>query len=609
MLVPPEPFYVESNRPTLVYDGGCGICREWVDGWRRRTGDAVAYRSWQDAAADYPAIPVDAFRRAVQLIEPDGAILSGAAASFAVLRHGPAPARGWWWCYRRLPGFAAASEWAYRALSRRRTLLAVLTRLFWGLPLAPPSWDLGRWLFLRGLGAIYLAAFASLAVQILGLVGSDGILPLAPWLAAAHRALGAAAWWQLPTLFWLAPTDAALVAATLAGAALAALVVAGIAERIALAGAFVLYLSLTIAGQVFMEYQWDALLLETGFLAIFVAGGSRLGVWLGRWLAFRYFFMAGAAKLVSGDPTWRHLTALDYHFWTQPLPTPLAWYAAKLPHPVLMAATAASLAIEVGLIFLVFAPRRLRAACACCLIAFQLGIVATGNYNFFNLLSMLLCVFLFDDRALSRIVPARVARIAARRAPRAGRRTTLATAALALVVVPAGLDHVATQLTRHDLPIASAIAEAVSPLMIVNSYGLFANMTISRPEIIVEGSNDGEHWRPYVFRDKPGPPERAPSWNIPHQPRLDWQMWFAALQGPYSAFWFDRFVTRLLQGSAPVLRLLGRNPFPGRPPRYIRALLYDYRFSDAALRRATGAWWSRRLVGIYLPSTRLGEAE
>ena len=602
--MPPPTFYVESNVPALIYDGECGICREWVDYWRRRTGAAVAYRSWQEAATDHPSIPVEAFRSAIKLMERNGSVLSGAAASFAVLSYGDAPAAGWW-CYRHLPGFAAASEWAYGVLSRRRALLAVATRLLWGLPLVPPSHDLVRWLFLRGIGAIYLAAFASLAVQIPGLVGSDGILPLAPWLAAAQRALGHDAWWRLPTVFWLAPTDGALVTGTVAGIVLAALVVIGVAERTALAALFVLYLSCTVAGQVFMEYQWDALLLETGFLAIFVAGRSRLGIWLGRWLAFRYFFMAGAAKLVSGDPTWRNLTALDYHFWTQPLPTPLAWYAAKLPPGVLALATAAALVVEAGLIFLVFAPRRLRAVCAFGLIGFQCAIFATGNYNFFNLLSMLLCLFLFDDKALACVLPGRVDLFVRHRAVRASRGATIATVALALVVIPVGLDRVVEQLWQRELPVADAIADAISPLMIVNPYGLFANMTTSRPEIIVEGSDDGEHWREYRFRDKPGPVTRAPSWNIPHQPRLDWQMWFAALQGPRTAYWFDRFLVRLLQGSPSVLGLLGVNPFPAHPPRYVRALLYDYRFSDRALRHETGAWWTRRLVGIYLPRAHL----
>lgn len=602
----PDPLYVPRAIPALIYDGECGICRQWVDYWRRVTGARVVYRSWQEAASEYPAISIDEFRSAIQLIEPDGSVRSGAAASFAVLRHASGRAFGWW-CYTHLPGFGPASEWAYRFLSRHRGLLAALTRILWGLPLEPPRYDIVRWLFLRGLGLIYLAAFASLAVQIRGLVGSSGILPLAPWLAAVHRDLGASAYWRVPTLLWLDPSDGALVACTVAGVVLAAAAAIGAVERAALIALFVLYLACTWAGQVFMSYQWDALLLEAGFLGIFVTSGSRIAVWLGRWLAFRYFFMAGAAKLVSGDPTWRHLTALRYHFETQPLPTPLAWHAAKLPNAILTFGTAAALTVEVGLVFLIFTPRRLRAAAACCLLAFQLAILLTGNYNFFNLLSMLLCVFLFDDAALRHVVPARLAAWIVRHAPRPGRRATTLAAAVALIVVPVGIARLSQQLFGRDLPVAGAIASAVSPFLVVNSYGLFASMTTSRPEIVVEGSNDGEHWQAYTFRYKPGTVTRAPSWNIPHQPRLDWQMWFAALNGPRRAYWFANFVVRLLEGSTGVVALLRNDPFPGHPPKYVRALLYDYRFSDAATRAATGAWWTRRLLGVYFPPVSLAD--
>ena len=275
------------------------------------------------------------------------------------------------------------------------------------------------WVFLRGLGLVYLAAFASLAVQILGLVGSGGVLPLESDLEALRRYFGSGAYFVAPMLFWLNASDAALVTCAWVGVALALAVVLGIVVRPALIGLFVLYLSFTHAGQEFMAFQWDGLLLEAGFLAIFLTGGSRVVVWLYRWLVFRYLFMAGMAKLMSGDATWRGLTALDYHFWTQPLPTPLAWYAAQLPHSVLAALTAATLVIEVGFAFLVFTPRRVRAGAAWCVIGFEVLIALTGNYNFFNLLTILICVFLFDDAALRQIVPARaVAHVTPARAAR-----------------------------------------------------------------------------------------------------------------------------------------------------------------------------------------------
>ena len=402
--------------PTFVFDGDCGICRTWVSYWQQLTGDEVAYRPYQEAAADFPAIPAGDFKHAVQFIEPDGTVHSGAAATFRLLSY--APDRGAWWrLYRGMPGFAALSEAAYRFISSHRGLLTDATHLLWGRTLEPPRYDLVAWLFLRGLGLIYLAAFVSVALQIRGLVGADGILPLGEYLAAAHAGWGDVAYWRLPTLFWLDASDTALMAGAVAGIALALLVTFGIAQRLALIGLCVLYLSFVYAGQLFFTYQWDMLLIEAGFLAIFLTGGSVIVVWLYRLLLFRFLFLAGLAKLASGDATWQQLTALDYHFFTQPLPSPLAWYAAQLPHALLAAATAAALVIELVAVALIFLPRRPRMLAAALVIAFQIAIMLTGSYNWFNLLTVLLCLFLLDDQAL----PARC-RARSRRASQRMRR-------------------------------------------------------------------------------------------------------------------------------------------------------------------------------------------
>jgi len=315
--------------------------------------------------------------------------------------------------------------------------------------------------------------------------------------------------------------------------------------------------------------------------------------------------MAGVVKLLSGDPTWRDLTALEYHFWTQPLPTPLAWYAAQLPPWLLIGGTAATLVIELGSVFLIFLPRRLRAAAACCALLLQSLIVLTGNYNFFNLLTMLMCVFLFDDAALHRLVPRWLESRAQSHAPLPSRRATAIAAALALIVVPVGLDRIWQTVARADLPVLGAVTRAVSPLFIVNPYGLFAVMTTARPEIAIEGSVDGRVWREYVFRYKPGPLSRPAMWNIPHQPRLDWQMWFAALGTPRENLWIVGLMRRLLEGSPTVLALLDSNPFTDGPPKYVRAQLYDYRFADRGTHAATGQWWVRRPEGLYFPEIAL----
>jgi hypothetical protein len=328
-------------------------------------------------------------------------------------------------------------------------------------------------------------------------------------------------------------------------------------------------------------------------------------VWLYRWLLFRFLFLSGAVKLLSGDPTWSNLTALKYHFWTQPLPTPLAWHAAELPQWALRSATAATLVVELGLVFLVFLPRRPRAVLAWAVLLFQFLILLTGNFSFFNLLTMLLCVFLFDDAAVRQVMPSRLMSHVQEHAPRPGRTATIIATLLALIVAPVGLNRLWQPFMHSNLPVVGALTDALSPLLIVNAYGPFATTTTTRPEIIIEGSADGERWLPYVFHYKPGPVDRASTWNIPHQPRLDWQMWFAAYGSAAQNPWLERLLLGLLKGSQSVVNLLASNPFPDHPPKYVRALLYDYRFADAATRAQTGQWWARRPTGLYLPPVSL----
>jgi predicted DCC family thiol-disulfide oxidoreductase YuxK len=589
-----------DRRPTLVYDGDCGICRYWIEYWESQTGDRVIYRPYQEAAADFPSIPREHFARAIQLIEPDGTIYAGAAATYRTLRYAPGRA-AWWWMYEHIPGFAAASEWTYAYFARHRGLLSRLSHLMWGARLEPERCELVTWVFLRLLGVIYVIAFASLAVQIRGLVGGQGILPANEYLDAARQGWGVSAYWRMPTLFWLNASDMALIAATGLGMLLGILVIVGRWTRFALVGLFILYLSCVYAGQAFMSYQWDLLLLESGFLAIFLTSGSRIVVWLYRWLVFRYLFMSGIVKAVSAQPAWHDLTALKYHFMSQPLPTPLAWYAAQLPPWMLAAGTAATLVIELVLVFFIFLPRRPRALAAFAILAFQVLILLTGNYGFFNLLTMALCVFLFDDAAIRHAIPQKLSLWINERAPRPGKAATVSALILALITVPVGVDRIVQALTPRGLPVVRALTEAVSPWLIVNAYGPFATTTETRPEIIIEGSDDGQNWREYDFRYQPGPVDRRLSWNIPHQPRLDWQMWFAAYGSFTQNPWFENLLRRLLDGSAPVLALLGPNPFPDHPPKRVRALLFDYRFADPATHVRTGQYWVRREEGLYFP--------
>jgi hypothetical protein len=296
-------------------------------------------------------------------------------------------------------------------------------------------------------------------------------------------------------------------------------------------------------------------------------------------------FESGSVKLLSGDRTWRSLTALDFHFQTQPIPTPLAWYAHQPPAWFHHFAAGVTLGIEILIPFLIFAPRRLRHFAFGCLVGLQILILLTGNYAFFNLLALALCLFLLDDRDL---------RFSGKpkRIPRFGR----ATAAAVFVAI--------FSLSSYEMlmqfGIFPPLGNPVASFGIANNYGLFAVMTTTRPEIIVEGSNDGSRWVAYEFPYKAGDVYRRPPWVAPHQPRLDWQMWFAALGSYRENAWFINFLARLLQGSPEVLGLLARNPFPAAPPRYVRALLYTYKFTDAKTRNDTGAWWSRELLGTYV---------
>ncbi|MGA7871335.1 MAG: lipase maturation factor family protein [Candidatus Binatus sp.] len=594
------------GQPLLIYDGDCGFCLYWVRYWQRLTGHRVTYAPYQEVAAQFPEIPVAAFQRAVQYVAPDGKIASGAEAVLLTLRH--ASGKGFWLTlYRHVPGFAAVAERMYAFAAAYRSALYPTSLWLWGRDYEPPRFDLVAWLFLRAIGLIYLAAFVSFGVQALGLIGSHGILPLSEFAGAVRSQLGSESYWRVPMVFWLDQSDFAIRAVCWAGAALSLLLIFDIRPRLSLFFLYALYLSLFYAGQEFMGFQWDLLLLESGFLTLVLSMATKPGIWLLRWLLFRFMFLSGAVKLLSGDPTWANLSALSYYFQTEPLPTPLAWYAHHLPQAVLTASTAATLVIELGLPFLIFFPRRLRFVAAFGILLLQVVILLTGNYAFFNLLTMALCLALFDDAALRKVLPERATRFVQRqvRDIKPGEIVSFAVGAFAMLIVFTGLVQLHAVLNGRISALGTWVNAEIAPLRIVNTYGLFAVMTTTLPEIIVEGSDDGVHWREYGFKYKPGDVMRRPQWNIPHQPRLDWQMWFAALGPASQSPWFSLFLQRLLENSPEVTALLGSNPFPGKAPLYVRALLYDYRYSSPEEKKATGAWWVRQPEGIYYPATAM----
>jgi lipase maturation factor 1 len=590
--------------PLLVFDGDCSFCRAWVGYWKDLTGDQVGYSPLQEVGDRFPQLSHQHFTSAVQLIL-DGEVRGGAYAVFTALA--ALPGRRWMlWSYERIPGVAPLCEAAYRTIAANRSAAYWVTRLLWGVPVRRETYHVTGWLFLRLLGAIYLMAFASFGVQAGGLIGSRGILPVVEFLGAVHKSLGAAAYWNVPTLLWLNGSDDFLHAVWIVGVSLSLLLLLGVNARAIRISLFALYLSLDTAGQIFMSYQWDALLLEAGFLAIFL-GSEVLIVRLFRWLLCRLMFLSGAVKLLSGDPTWRHLTALPVHYQTQPLPTPLAWYFYQLPSWFQRISVGFVFFVELVIPFLVLAPRRIRLFAGVAITLLQLLIFITGNYAFFNLLTIALCLFVLDDAALECIVPKRLLARIGSHARYSGApfwwRTVCGLVATFVLFV-SGFQMVGELSGRH-WGRSESVIRAVAPFQIINTYGLFAVMTTTRPEIIVEGSNDGTTWLPYEFRYKPGDLRRAPIWVQPHQPRLDWQMWFAALGNYQTDPWILNFLARLLEGQPEVLGLLGHNPFPDGPPRYVRALIYNYRFATPAEKRASGDWWKREFLGSYVPQLSL----
>lgn len=453
-------------------------------------------------------------------------------------------------------------------------------------------------------------------MQVRGLYGEQGIVPIAATLASVREALeGTDRFLKVPTLFWISASDGMLVGFCAAGLLLSLAVIAGFRNFSSLSLLWLLYLSFNTVGDPFLPFQWDALLLEAGFAALLVAPISlrpsrarsapvSVVAFLPlRWLLFRLYFSSGVVK-VRADEVWRDLTALTYHYETQPLPPFTAWTVHHLPVWFHQASCFLLLAIELAVPFLLFLPGkgilgRIRLSAVATLAGLQVLILLTGNYTFFNWLTLVLCVPFLADRHLPRWwrrgEPGPVATSHAR-----SRRIRAAGAVILIVLsIPPFLGTL-----RLDVAWPRAVRELVQvsrSFLLTSTYGLFANMTEERPEVTLEGSMDGKTWKEVAFRYKPGDPARAPAFVAPHQPRLDWQMWFLALGSPRERGWFLLLCQRILQGSPPVLGLLGEPPFPDGPPRYLRARLDDYRFTTREEARESGHWWRVERGGLLIP--------
>lgn len=460
-----------------------------------------------------------------------------------------------------------------------------------------PAADMQRtsWLFLRLLAVIYFTAFLSLSVQITGLAGPDGILPFGDLLTRLYQENGANAWWRLPNVFWISASNLALQSAAILGCAFSLLLLFGIWQRISLIALFVLYLSLYHAGQIFLNFQWDTLLLETGFLAIFLLGGpNRLVIFLFHFLLFRLRFMSGLSKLGTGDPSWSGLTALKHYFETQPLPHFGAWYFHHLPDWLLRFGAGFTFFTELVVPFFIFLPRPFRLAAAAITLFIQLLIIASSNHNFINLLTILLCLFLLDDKITARFTPKSI------QPSKPTRLKGVILAGFGILIITSSLSLFYSMSTSRALPSwLNTMTVYTRTYGIGHIYHVFPTMQVERQELQIEGSHDGVNWQPYVFRYKPQDMSKMPQFIIPHQPRLDWMIWFVPPQRPSQKYWFEQFMNRLWEGSPEVLALLDYNPFKNQRPRYLRVMAYRYRFTTPKERKASGNWWVRELLGEF----------
>ncbi|MFC5865226.1 lipase maturation factor family protein [Acidicapsa dinghuensis] len=481
---------------------------------------------------------------------------------------------------------------------------------------------LPRWIFLRALGAIYFSAFLSLLFQIKGLIGSRGVLPAHDYLAALSRiAHGVMRLWYAPSLFWISSGDGMLMWVTWIGIIASLLVLLNIWPRLNLAICFVCFLSFVCVAQDFSSYQSDGMLLEAGLLALFLAprglrpglGASsppmRAAYLLLVWEWFRIYFESGMVKWLSGDPEWRHFTAMDDYYQNLPLPSWIGWYVSHLPHWFHVATAVSTLVMEFLLVLMVFFPRRVRIICFFIVTPWQIGVIVTANYAFLNYLVLCLGFLLLDDRFLRSLLPSKLFLQNAMNASVQDRNRIVRIMRDAGIVVSAVVMCWIGYATATEMigmvvpssPLPQWPVRVLEPFRIANQYGLFAVMTRGRYEIEFQGSDDGEHWTAYPFRFKPQSINEAPGIYAPYQPRFEWNLWFASLGDWQQNQWVALTEERLLENDDSVLALFRSNPFAQHPPKYVQAVLWQYWFTSMQQKRNTGNWWRRDSLGRYAP--------
>ncbi len=452
-------------------------------------------------------------------------------------------------------------------------------------------------LFPRLLGVVYLFMFFPFLFQIRGLIGKEGILPIEPLLNVYQKNLGKRRFYWIPSVFWYSASDKALMAVPAIGSFLAILLIAGLYPFILLPVLILLHLSIITAGQDFLSFGWEMFFCEISYNAFLISLTNDLNplAWFSiNLLIFRFHLKSGTSKLQSHDPSWRNLMALKYHYETQPIPNPLAWYVHKLPLWFHKFSTAAVLFLEIVVPFGVFGSETIRFITFGALFFLQFAIWISGNYSYLSYLTAVLVTLLISDKFLPFAVPAKAA----------------SPLFLHIFVSVGALLLIALQLLRlwNDYLYKHRKVKFLSyfePFFLANRYGIFAVMTTKRYEMVIEGSDDEQNWQEYLFYYKPSEVNRRPRQIAPYQPRLDWSAWFLPFDYFEHEKWLQNFLYCLLMGREQVLKLLRHNPFPGKPPRYIRVQMYQYTFSDAKTKKATGQWWVREHIGQFSPTLSL----
>jgi lipase maturation factor 1 len=461
------------------------------------------------------------------------------------------------------------------------------------------EYSIAAFLLPRFLGLIYLAAFAAFYFQMQGLFCSNGILPIADYLRAVKKYHPGNYYRLIPSIFWINSTDAVLKGSTLVGILLSLFLICGIYPSLLLFLLYILYLSIVSTGQDFLSFGWEGFFLEITVNTFFLSltSPADLMVWISvNVLLFRFFFQAGIVKLQSGDPNWKNLTALAYHYQSQPIPNMVAWYVHKFPLWFHKFSTGVMFLIELVTPFFIFGSEPVRLCVFFAFVGLQMGIWMTGNFSYLNHLTALFSIILVGNAYLVTWISIPI--------------SSNSGLALQLLCTIAGTLLLLLQFMQLAssflyIPLITKCLQKISPFHIINRYGIFAVMTTKRNEIVFEGSDDEINWKEYLFFHKPSEINRRPRRVSPYQPRIDWQAWFLPLGNYRYDVWYENFIYHLLKGTPEVLSLIRKNPFSEHAPRFVRSLIYEYEFSSIQEKKQSGCWWRRKYIGVFTPTITL----